>query len=451
MRSRYGKVCPTIRSRFFLLLATFSVGFFTVSSAHAATYYVATTGSDSNPGSEAAAFRTIAHAVSRMNAGDTTYVKSGVYNEGLIKFRRSGTASAPIKLLNAPGESPVINFGANKANRLVHRIELNAGSETAIGWITIEGFELGYGYDGIKYYNAHDVTIRRNWIHHAKAQGILGSGKNMLIDRNVISHNGESAQLDHGMYLTGSNYVITNNLIYANATFGLQMAGYPWDMSQYFTGPNPRLTGHGGRVDPSYAGATGWLIANNTFAYNGAAGIVIWMSGAKNNRIVNNIFYENSVNGKSSRSVNGVAFVGGGVGNKIDNNVFYASGSGGTLMVSEGERATEGVHYTQSGNITVNPNFEGAGATLSGVPNFKLLPGSPAIDKGLNLLPQVTWDHAGGQRPFGAAFDIGAYEFGSPPDSGSPPPNPTGGGDGFIPGPPILRGPNGEVCPSGYL
>ncbi len=48
MRSRYGKVCPTIRSRLFLLLATFSVGFFVVSSAHAATYYVATNPSTSH-------------------------------------------------------------------------------------------------------------------------------------------------------------------------------------------------------------------------------------------------------------------------------------------------------------------------------------------------------------------------------------------------------------------
>lgn len=42
------------------------------------------------------------------------------------------------------------------------------------------------------------------------------------------------------------------------------------------------------------------------------------------------------------------------------------------------------------------------------MPDFHLTTGSPAIDKGKSL-SEVTWDHAGGKRPFGAAFDIGAY------------------------------------------
>ena len=46
--------------------------------------------------------------------------------------------------------------------------------------------------------------------------------------------------------------------------------------------------------------------------------------------------------------------------------------------------------------------------------------GSPAIDKG-QTLADVTNDYAGGARPFGAAYDIGAYESGSPPGSGGPP------------------------------
>jgi hypothetical protein len=421
--------------------------FIFISSAYAATYYVATNGSDSGSGSEGAPFRTIAYAVKKMVAGDTTYVRGGTYNEKLIMFSKSGTASAPIKLLNAPGETPVINFGVNASNRLVHRIELNApGAEATIGWITIEGFELGYGYDGIKFYNAHDITIRRNWIHHAIGQGILGTGKNILIDRNVISHNGDS-KLDHGMYITGSNYVITNNLIYANGSYGLQVAGYPWDMSEYGGGGRP-FSGHGGRPDPSYAGASGWLIANNTFAYNGSSGIVLWQRDTVNNRIINNIFYENSVNARSGSSPQGINFYGTSGGNTVDNNLFYASGAGGAAAMG-GKEGWQN-KYTGSGNIinTANPNFEGASATISGVPNFKLNPGSPAIDKGQSL-SQVTWDHAGGKRPFGAAFDIGAYEFGSPPDSGSPPPNPTGGEYGS-PGAPVLLGPNGEVCPTGY-
>ena len=445
MRSRYHTVCPTIRSRLFLLLATFSVGFFTVTSAHAATYYVATTGSDSGNGSEASPFKTIAYAVSKMVAGDTTYVKGGTYSEGLILFSKSGAPGAPITLMNAPGERPVINFGVNASNRLVHRIQVDAvGPQTVpIGWIHIEGLELGYAYEGIKLNSAHDITIRRNWIHHTISQGILGMAKNILIDRNVFSYNGDT-RWDHGMYLTGSNYVITNNLIYGSSGHGIQVAAYSWTRGSQYKKPL-----QGKLPDKDYAGATNFLIANNTFAYNGAAAIVNWQPEAENNKIINNIFYENGTLYPNAQQ--GIRFYSssGGGGNTVSNNLFYASGAGATQAIGGGYPGWEH-QYTGSGNIMqANPNFEGAGATLSGVPNFKLQTGSPAIDKGQSL-SQVTWDHAGGKRPFGAAFDIGAYEFGSPSDSGSPPPNPTGGGS-FPSGPPVLRGPNGEVCPSGYL
>ncbi len=368
-------------------------------------YYVATNGSDSNSGTNTKPWKTISYAVSKMVAGDTTYVRGGLYKEKLIRFNKSGTATAPIKLLNAPGESPVIDFGVNAINRLVHRFEIDATGPTTIpiGWITIEGFKIGYGYEGIKFISAHNITIRRNWIHNSIGQGILGTGKNILIDRNVIRNAGNS-HLDHGMYLTGSNYVITNNLVYGSSSHGIQVAGYLWEGSVHY---KPKK---GTVPDRSYAGASNFLIANNTLAYNGSAAIVIWQAEAMNNRVVNNIFYENGVLSKSGTSgANGINFLNSGKGNKIDNNLFYASGAGGTRMITNG---VEGVHYTQTRNITANPNFVSAGATLSGVPNFRLKAGSPAIDKGLSL-SQVTLDHAGGKRPLGKAIDIGAYEFGS--------------------------------------
>jgi hypothetical protein len=206
--------------------------------------------------------------------------------------------------------------------------------------------------------------------------------------------------------------VIKNNLVYANSAHGLQMAGYPWEGSFHYKPKSDTAP------DPSYAGAAGWLIANNTFAYNGAAAIVVWQRDAVNSRMVNNIFYENGVNNRS-RTANGINFLvgNGGKGHIIENNLFFASGSGATLPIAN---ATESVHYTQSGNITANPDFSGAGATLSGVPDFHLKAGSPAIDQGLTL-PQVTWDHDGGARPWpsGGTHDIGAYEHGSPPVGGN--------------------------------
>jgi hypothetical protein len=41
---------------------------------HAANYYVATTGNDTNAGTEAAPFKTIQKAANIVNAGDTVYI-----------------------------------------------------------------------------------------------------------------------------------------------------------------------------------------------------------------------------------------------------------------------------------------------------------------------------------------------------------------------------------------
>src|SRR5689334_8107505 len=58
-------------------------------------YYVATGGSNTNPGSLGLPFRTIQKAASVARAGDVVYVRAGTYRE-TITPARSGTASAPI-------------------------------------------------------------------------------------------------------------------------------------------------------------------------------------------------------------------------------------------------------------------------------------------------------------------------------------------------------------------
>jgi hypothetical protein len=390
--------------------------------AHAATYYVATTGSNSNPGTESKPWRTIAKAVATMVAGDTTYVRGGTYDEGQIRFRRSGTQAAPIKLLNYPGETPIISFISNIE---VHGIliENGTGMRFSIGWITIQGFEIRDGYFGIKFYNLHNSVIRNNWVHDNRTQGILGGGgHDNVFDRNIINHNGDFAAcarsgtktactLEHGIYAHGDTYVLTNNLIYDNLAYGIQHNGS--SSSSYSSTKHP---------GPEFAGANNWIIANNTFAYNvNRSGIVVWGNQTSGTRIENNIFYENgtALAGSSVQGINFASCCGTGI--QIRNNHFYASGSGGTVPIAS--NAIEGIHYTQSGNsINVsNPGFVNAPATLPASPNFALTARSPAIDAGLAL--KLDWtdiDLKDTPRPQGPAPDIGAYEYRANGDSHTP-------------------------------
>lgn len=364
---------------------------------YAATYYVATTGNNSNPGTSSLPWRTVAYATAKMVAGDTTYVRGGTYNEGVIRFSKSGTSSAPIKLLNVPGQFPIINF-IDKSQ--YHRIVIlnSGGSIKGIGWITIEGFELRNGYEGMKIYNGHDLTIRRNWIHHNSNQGIIGNGTRIQFDRNRFNHNGKCSSTcftAHGLYMHGMAIRVTNNLFYANKATGIQLNG----TVSYNSSSHP---------GPEFALSRNWVIANNTFAYQTyGAGMVVWGSHCDNARIDNNIFYENGVE-RANYHTNGISFTAasGSTGIAIRNNLAYASGAGAMAFLGPGG------NYTQSGNIvnTLKPNFVNAPATLPSSPNFALASGSPAIDTGLTL-SDTQISYPGTTRPQLTAYDIGAYEY----------------------------------------
>lgn len=378
---------------------------------HAATYYVAVSGSNSNPGTETKPWRTVAYAVTTMAAGDTTYVRGGTYDEGLIRFKVSGTPSAPIKLLNYPGESPTIScISAAQFHRII--LEHGSDSRTPIGWITIEGLEIRNCSEAIKLNAAHDVTIRSNWIHD-NGHGMLGNGTRILVDRNRINHNGQFAKCaaeaangdinstctkDHGLYAHGTAWTITNNLFYDNLAFGIQMNG----TKIYNPSKHP---------GPEYVLSHNWVVANNTLAYQRyAGGMVIWGASCHNARIENNIFYENAQT-RPSHVNQGIHFTSMTcTGVVIRNNLVYASEPGGTGFLGSG--ANEWVHYTQSGNI-VNaspPALANAPATIPDSPSFSLTGRSPAIDAGVtNTAVKIAFD--GTPRPQGRAFDIGAYEF----------------------------------------
>jgi hypothetical protein len=63
----------------FVLITGMFLWLVPASEAAAATYYVATTGNDANPGTEAAPFRTMQKAANMVGPGDTVLVRAGTY------------------------------------------------------------------------------------------------------------------------------------------------------------------------------------------------------------------------------------------------------------------------------------------------------------------------------------------------------------------------------------
>lgn len=65
-------------------------------------------GDDKNDGTQDRPWRTIAHALTRLQAGDTLYLRNGVFYEN-VYVARAGRPGAPITIRSAPGEQAIID------------------------------------------------------------------------------------------------------------------------------------------------------------------------------------------------------------------------------------------------------------------------------------------------------------------------------------------------------
>jgi len=107
-----------MRKQFAALLMTLALA----ATAHAATFHVASAGSDANPGTQAAPFRTIQHAADLAQPGDVITVHEGIYRERISPPRGGTSETKRIVYQAAPGEKAVIT-----------------GSELLKNWVRVEG------------------------------------------------------------------------------------------------------------------------------------------------------------------------------------------------------------------------------------------------------------------------------------------------------------------------
>ena len=99
------------RHAFFLALAIMAGALLLAATAlagpAATTFFVAPDGNDGNPGSSAAPWRTLQHAVDTAAPGDTIAVRAGTYAGARIE--RSGTAQAWLTLRAVTGQAVIID------------------------------------------------------------------------------------------------------------------------------------------------------------------------------------------------------------------------------------------------------------------------------------------------------------------------------------------------------
>jgi hypothetical protein len=269
-------------------------------------YYVSTTGSDTNPGTAALPWRTLQHAVDTVPAGGTVLVNGGVYNE-LVTVTRSGSATSGfIALTAAGGESPVIDgtgLGVpNGQNGLV--TILNAS------FVRVSGFEIrnyvshspanvpiGIYVEGA---GSH-IELLDNHIHKitttvttsaGDALGIAIYGTEapaaitqLVIDGNEL--NDLTTGFSESLSLSGNVtlWQVTNNLIHDNDNIGINVEGF------YHTAP---VTAYDQARNGLVAGNTVYRITSrNNPAYGGSLGADgIYISGGTEVTVQQNLVYQ---------------------------------------------------------------------------------------------------------------------------------------------------------------
>src|SRR5215510_14179484 len=136
----------------------------------AGTFYVATNGSDSGPGSAAQPWASLQHAVDAIKPGDTILVQSGTYAG--CRIGHSGTPGAACTLKADSGAHVVVN-SAGAANRHGSNIEVELFDDMVRYW-TIDGIEsAGSGRYGIDIRVTEFITVQNCFVHNSAVTGIF--------------------------------------------------------------------------------------------------------------------------------------------------------------------------------------------------------------------------------------------------------------------------------------
>lgn len=339
--------------------------------------YVATTGSDANPGSALAPLQTIQRASQLVKAGGTVHVAPGLYQGG-FRTEASGTASARVRYLSDTRWAAIIIPPVSGSDTTAWT---NSGS-----YVDIEGFDINGSIDprvkwrnGI-YTTGSNTAIRNNHIHHVGEQAPCDSqggsaintdywayGVNTEITGNVVNHNGYiGCRFIQAIYVSTSAKV-KNNIVFQNGGAGVHL----WHDANH--------------VD----------VVNNTI-FGNDVGIVVgggdYYHGSGPNdytNVYNNIVVDNNYgiieNGET------------GSHNTYTNNLVHRNKTQWALLTSR-----------HSGDIDADPQF--VNYIKVGGGSYRLQKSSPAIDQGTaTLAPEDDFD--GVARPRAGAIDIGAYEF----------------------------------------
>lgn len=349
-----------------------------------ATYYVATTGSDTTGnGTIGLPYRTITKGVSVMVSGDTLYIRGGTYDEGVgypnAYFPPSGASwASPTTIAGYTGETVI----------LLRALNLNTGNGRS--YVVFDNLTVDAHLHNIGAYlgtDSHHIRIIRCDIKNGTDVYLIQGQASFCEVLNSLIHNaGEGSAISsnglgscYAFYVNGHDNLYEGNSVY-------DCGGYGYHIYR------------SGAIDVSNN-----IVRNNRIYNNGksnggigitCAGIII--SSGVNNLVYNNLIYDNSNGLQIDYSPAGAA-------HKVYNNTIYANigfgitnGTDGALIKNNivygngSEINNLGTNTTFAANLSssTGPAFQYAGNPLFVNPatfDLHIQAGSPAIDRGVTV------------------------------------------------------------------
>lgn len=466
--SSYSKLMKKV---FISLIISFVFLVFTKVSS-AAIYYVSTTGSDSNTGTDLAPWRTVSKAAEMLNAGDTVYIKDGTYIEQVIPAR-SGFAGNEITYAAFPGHTPVLDGETlSTANRdwgglfwIKDKSYINVRGLRIQNSASISGTP---GIAGILVTNSSSINLENNAILNTRSSGIavwdstyvwilandiqkavnggsqecitVSNSSNFEIAQNHV-HNGSQLEVGgEGIAVkqdSAFGVVHHNDVFDLSGEVGIYIDAYNspapgthhikvYDNSVYTVGLGIAISAEqGGNVQDIQ-------VFNNIVHQNQSHGIMVtdWMSpneGTKKNIDI----FNNTVVANGSGTYGGGLLIASTLIENIfvDNNILsdnrdwqLAVNIGAESLVFATNNLLYGWNSYNDGRIisvTGTNTVVGMNPLFVGEIDFHLTPGSPCVDAGSNsgVPSTLTTDFEGNARIIDGnhdgilTVDMGAYEF----------------------------------------